>query len=392
MNTAEIFYDGSCRICTNGIARIRPWLDRRNIKPVPFSSGAEEEEMILKWHDGRVFGGADAIIFLGQLFWYSWPIATLAKAPGLHALAHTVYRWIARNRSCINGACAIEWDAPKLGASKPKTWPGWTFLTLVIVVAVGLGLLYPLPGWLWMWLIAGALWIGFKGMTFRENGGWRKISLLYFLWVGTETGPFLRKRPSPPPRETLVISPFIFLSLGLLLLALVVPRLDDPIATGWVGVAAMLCLLHFGSFAVLAFLWKRAGFPVSPIMKAPWAAKSLGEFWGPRWNRAFSDWARVHIFRPLVRLLGTSRGTLAGFLASGLAHELVISLPARGGFGLPTFYFLLQGTGLLLQRKSPALKNRITTLAIVLLPAPLLFHPLFIERVFAPMITLLPCP
>ena len=32
------------------------------------------------------------------------------------------------------------------------------------------------------------------------------------------------------------------------------------------------------------------------------------------------------------------------------------------------------------------MRNPIATLAIVLIPAPILFHPVFIERVFAPMI------
>ncbi|MDA7920542.1 hypothetical protein N9Z18_02990 [Verrucomicrobiales bacterium] len=92
--------------------------------------------------------------------------------------------------------------------------------------------------------------------------------------------------------------------------------------------------------------------------------------------RSFVDWE-------------SCRGTFAGFFASGVAHELVISLPAWGGFGLPTIYFLIQAVGLLVLRNYRPLRNRFVTLGFVLFPAPILFHPVFIERVFAPMMKLI---
>jgi len=147
-------------------------------------------------------------------------------------------------------------------------------------------------------------------------------------------------------------------------------------------------LLHYGSFYLLARFFHWFGFSLTPIMLEPWKARDLSDFWGRRWNRAFSDWAGEFVFRPLAKRLDTVKGTLAGFLVSGLAHEFTISLPANAGYGLPTLYFLIQGVALLLFRKLklPPLPGRLATFLCVLLPAPLLFHPPFLERVIYPMI------
>lgn len=82
---------------------------------------------------------------------------------------------------------------------------------------------------------------------------------------------------------------------------------------------------------------------------------------------------------------------LATFAGSGLVHDVVISVPAGASFGLPTAYFLLQATGLLFEHSRTGrcwLRNgvaaRCFTVAVVALPAPLLFHPAFVTRVFLP--------
>ena len=242
-----------------------------------------------------------------------------------------------------------------------------------------------LPTWFWMWVLVGSLWLVFKVMAFFREGGPSLVLPQYFFWVGTEAAPFRRDRVESRRLKVPISGPIVFILIALALVFVVVPSLTNPILVGWLGLISMLCLLHFGLFDLFAAFWNARGYPVERIMDAPWRATSLGEFWGQRWNRAFSRWARVHVFRPLVRRHGTIGGTVAGFLASGLAHEIVISLPAGGGWGLPTLYFLIQAAALLLQRSCGALRGIFFTLAAVLIPAPLLFHVPFIETVFAPM-------
>jgi alginate O-acetyltransferase complex protein AlgI len=245
-----------------------------------------------------------------------------------------------------------------------------------------------LPGWVVMWVVAGSLWVLFKSMVFVREGGRERVDPRFFLWVGTDVSAFRFDRAIMPARSIGLWSPLAFLLAGFPALMLAGGG-ENVLLTGWLGLVAMLCLMHFGGFDLLAAFWTRLGYPVERIMQAPWLAASLAEFWGQRWNRAFSDWARGHVFRPLVRKWGTGAGTFAGFLASGLAHELVISFPAGAGWGLPTLYFLFQGGGVMVQRKWKRLRRPTLTLAAVLLPAPLLFHPPFIREVFAPMITFL---
>ena len=374
-----IFYDGTCRICARWAMRFRPLLETKSIAVLPFESGAEEAEMRVIWRDGRVYGGAEALRFLAWQFWYTVPVAIAAGLPGIRGFTDVVYRFFAKRRHCISGGCALAIERPS------HNRVSWAILAVLVGAATVSGLAFPVSAWLWMWILAGALWVGFKCMNFRLEGGFSMVNPLYFAWIGTEANAFRYGGNAVAVRAQLGGS-LVFVGLGMGILIGLVPHSDHPMALGWLGIISMLSLFHFGVFAVLAAVLDRVGVKVKPIMNAPWKARSLTEFWGPRWNRAFSDWARVWIFRPMVRKLGTSWGTLAGFVASGIAHELVISLPARGGFGLPTVYFVLQAAGVLAQRRVSALRGRLCTLAIVLLPAPILFHSFFVKRVFAPMV------
>ena len=85
---------------------------------------------------------------------------------------------------------------------------------------------------------------------------------------------------------------------------------------------------------------------------------------------------------------------LAVFFVSGIIHDVVISIPAGAGYGLPTLYFLLQAAGLSVQRSRVFRRmgfadgpiGWLTTAVVVLTPVRLLFLDAFLERVMLPLV------
>jgi alginate O-acetyltransferase complex protein AlgI len=159
--------------------------------------------------------------------------------------------------------------------------------------------------------------------------------------------------------------------------------------------AGLNLVLHFGLFAILGGLWRLAGVDCRRLFRAPLEARSLGEFWGHRWNLAFSEMTALAICRPVAAQTGKTPAIFLAFLSSGLFHELAISLPVQAGYGLPLLYFCLHGMLVLFERRVDWLKRlllsrpclaHLWTLGWLLLPLPLLFHPYFLNEVVWPLI------
>jgi alginate O-acetyltransferase complex protein AlgI len=128
-------------------------------------------------------------------------------------------------------------------------------------------------------------------------------------------------------------------------------------------------------------------------MRHPLHSRSLADFWGRRWNTGFNTLARELIFKPLAPSIGAMGATTVVFLISGVLHDLVISVPARGGYGLPTIYFLIQLVGLAFERTAllrRLLRRRaagwLYALLFTITPLPLLFHEPFVRRVILPFL------
>lgn len=225
---------------------------------------------------------------------------------------------------------------------------------------------------------------------------WRHLAYL-FAWPGLDAKAFLDTRPLPTEQRP-TPGEWLFavakLAFGALLIWGVVPHVEPDLPRGWVGMVGLIFVLHFGSFHLVSCAWRAVGVDAKPLMAWPLLAANLGEFWGKRWNTAFRDLTHRFVFRPLTPRVGARWGIVAVFVFSGVVHDLVISLPPRGGYGLPTLYFLIQCAGLFAEKSKvgkrvglgAGWRGRLFTALVVAAPVYWLFHPPFVLKVVLPFL------
>jgi hypothetical protein len=281
-----------------------------------------------------------------------------------------------------------------------QAWIAWVPLLVLPLACVAFrSVLIP---WLFMWLLAGTIFAGCKWQTwwqaqapFKRNG--RRSAAYLLLWPGMDAQQFLDPawtRRSVRPAEWLAALLKTLAGAALIASARSVLFAGHLLLRGWIGLIGIVLILHFGAFYFIALAWQSVGVRAEPIMQRPLRSQSLSELWGKRWNLGFRDLSHKWVFRPLQRRCGVVAATLAVFLVSGLVHELVISVPAGAGYGLPTAYFLVQGLGVIAERSQTGkrlglrggISGRIWMAFIALAPLVLLFHPWFVTRVILPFL------
>lgn len=152
-------------------------------------------------------------------------------------------------------------------------------------------------------------------------------------------------------------------------------------------------ILHFGILGISTAFWRMLGVDVSELFRAPYKSKSLREFWGKRWNIAYSEMTTLIAYRPLKKLLDNDRAVTASFLLSGLLHEVAISLPVMAGFGLPMIYFGIHAFAMYLETNSRVVQriiqhpwlSHLWVFTLLVIPLPILFHYEFHQRVLMPL-------
>lgn len=297
--------------------------------------------------------------------------------------------------------------------SAARRIPVWAWPAPGIFVVVAIGLTLDRGGWPQMWATAFGVYFACKcwvvlaavrdGVRFSGSG----IAAFVMAWAGMDPRPFSIREGTTDGDDCVQMISLreglgnMMLGGVLLLVSPMVAARAGAYAAMWLCVSAYCLLLHFGLLHVIGFGWQRAGRPVEAIMQRPARSTSLADFWSRRWNRAFRDLSNALIVRPTRRYLGPAGAVGLVFLVSGIVHELVMSWPARGGWGLPTMNFLMQCAGLYVERSPlgrrwglmgagrshgvPAVwRSRIWTAAVVIAPLPLLVNRVFAENVVIP--------
>lgn len=151
-------------------------------------------------------------------------------------------------------------------------------------------------------------------------------------------------------------------------------------------------VLHFGILNLTTAFWQFFGVPAKELFRSPYKSKSLKEFWGRRWNMAFSEMTSIVAYIPLKNRIGVNAAIFISFLLSGLLHEIAITLPTKSCYDLPMCYFLIHGILMYLESK-PIIRmitehrilSHVWVLGWLVVPMPLLFNNDFVAQVLQPL-------
>ena len=259
--------------------------------------------------------------------------------------------------------------------------PGYRMLAIIMILFTSMKV-----------IVAHEYAIDHQRLTFLQ---WIAFALT---WFGMNPGVFSRRTMNKKSQGIQLIRFGVSRILIGLLLCLAAYFISKSFtADVWTTILMTVCLLaglsfilHFGILNINSGIWNVFGFGTYALFKDPFRSLSLAEFWGRRWNFAFSEMTSIAVHRPLKKFTNHKFATIVAFAFSGLLHELAISLPVNQGYGLPSLYFVIQAVALLLEKKiqlkSKTLKH-IWVLFWLIVPIPLLFHQYFLEGIIWPMVS-----
>lgn len=269
------------------------------------------------------------------------------------------------------------------------------------------------PGGFRMFAMCGVVFYALKGVVRYESqqNENTQLNLLQWIgfsvfWPGMNPALFQHWKPQMTRQEEIDqsvlrhgVSCFVGGICLIILAILLWPVTHSYILITLLLLTGLSLSIHFGLFDLLTVAWQSQGVACTPLFLSPLLSTSLHEFWGQRWNMAFSEMTRLAVYLPLSKKVSANSAAMCAFIFSGLLHELAISFSVMAGFGMPSLYFLLHGLLMMLERylyrngkainKHPWL-GRVWTIVWLILPVPLLFHQPFLAGVVWPIVEAMP--
>ena len=240
-------------------------------------------------------------------------------------------------------------------------------------------------GFMRMIWLCSVLMAGMKAIVYREwcavrnrKLSWSSWLMFAYLWFGMDPGAFLVRRKMEWKSHALVGS--------LCLLAGCVGVYICYLLDVRNVVILFICMsigFHFGILRLMTAFWRMQCFPVKLLFRNPLAMRGFRDFWGKRWNLAYSQMMARAVKKPLTPVLGDKGSMFAVFLVSGLLHELAITVPVGGGYGWPTAFFIIHGVICLLEKKDSIYMGVVCGVVLVL-GVPYLFGQKFLEEIIIP--------
>jgi len=307
---ARVFYNANCQLCVNTARRFKRVLADRSFGLLPLQTpgasaepGARHDELLTEMRvrlpDGRIFGGADAVVEIARRIWRAWPLWAMSRVPFSMDFFRAIYRWIARRRNCGNGVCVGQ--ASRLSPSpgnlfsevrdrrdacptERKLWPV-SILPLLILPGLALLLAPLMAPWAFMWALAFALYAGCKWLAYCEarNRGIKanafRTAGCLLAWPGMDATAFLRAsnhiaKPHKAEWAFAALKTLLGVALTWAIARAALP--ENPILAGWLGMIGLIFVLHFGTFHLLSLAWRSIGINAKPLMQHPivyaWAA------------------------------------------------------------------------------------------------------------------------
>lgn len=112
-----VFFDRDCSVCTSLARRFRRPLESRGYGLAALQDPRVQallalppedllKEMRVATSEGKIYGGAEAIVYLARQIWWASPLYAIAKLPGVPRILDACYRWFADHRTCSSRLCS----------------------------------------------------------------------------------------------------------------------------------------------------------------------------------------------------------------------------------------------------------------------------------------------